>query len=222
MYTSFINHNSVIHKINPLIKIIIFLIILINTLCVTSVVGALLLILYLIILMRISQMTFIDFIKEIRKSYLLVLIIIFLVLLVDNNFYYTIKIILLIMNVILLITTTKEKEINYGFKKLFSFLDNLIPLNKIIDFFNNLSLIINIFDNKYQEQKKQNLLNNKNVSVKEIIINCKLEYQEIKKNKEIKMYNKDINKTVYNVNKIKLIDILLLISSIIVFVITVF
>lgn len=233
------NGNSVIHKLNPVFKIISFILMLIGIFFVDSYKDIIMLGSYLILSIVYSEIKLKSYLKNIYS----IRIIFILIFIIDLIFYRGINIIIydwfkliFIIEYISIITyCTPITEITYGIERI------LRPFNKIMPI-NNISLIImliikfipTISENYYNiiKVEKQRGININKMYIKEkykyklgvIKKSIYISLHETKKTidvMELRLYNYGKSRSNYRFNKWKKTDSLLLILNILILIIVI-
>lgn len=229
--------DSRIHKIDPKIKIITLLLMIISLIISKSIHNLILLNLYILTIILYSNIKLKNYLKQIYNLKIIIFVIGILSLLITFNIYkstYTVvKVIDIILLLSALIMTTTPLEINAGLTNL---LDNkIINLKKIILKI-TLSIISIPLIQETQEQIKISKLirglNKNNLTKKEKILSMKNDLEStyrltnnkitrISKIMELKNYSYNLTRTNYKLNKNKKIDTIVLILNLIIFVLVI-
>lgn len=132
---SYIYKDSVIHKLNSVLKIIDILIIMISILSINKILDIVILSIYLIMIMLLTKINIWYYLKKIFKLKILILFIIVINLLLKesilNTIYSVVKLILLVINSSILMFTTKEKDITYSLEIILSPLKKILPIKQM-------------------------------------------------------------------------------------------
>lgn len=122
--------NSIIHKLNPLFKIILLILILIMTMLSNSVKDILLVSSYLILLIILSKINIKIYLINILNIKVLLIFLLLISFIFNSSILYTVitiyKIIAIIIASLILTLTTPPTEITYGLEKI------LYPFNKLL------------------------------------------------------------------------------------------
>ena len=133
--SSYIYKNSLIHKLNSILKIIDILIIMLSILCINKITDMIILSIYLLIIILLTKINIINYLKKVFKLKILILFIIIINLLLKSNpiniIYLVVKVILLVINSSILMFTTKEKDITYSLEILLSPLKKILPIKEM-------------------------------------------------------------------------------------------
>lgn len=133
--SSYIYKNSLIHKLNSILKIIDILIIMLSILCINKITDMIIISIYLLLVILLTKINIINYLKKVFKLKILILFIIIINLLLKsstiNITYLVVKVILLVINSSILMFTTKEKDITYSLEILLSPLKKILPIKEM-------------------------------------------------------------------------------------------
>lgn len=220
--------DSVIHRINPVIKIISLFLICIGLFFINNISEILLITIHLLTSILWSNISIKVYLKKVYIfRYLLFFIFLFNIILSLNIFHNLLiiyRIILLIIYINILLVSTSQFEIIYGLKIIFYPISKIVNLNKIIYCF---SLFIRFLD-IYQEQserikisislkgvvsKKAYFKNKINITKNCFIYSIK-QLKSLDETIKLKLYDYNKSRNNYRYNKLTKSNILILIINI--------
>ena len=230
--------DSVIHKLNPLFKIISLFLSIISVLISNSLIDFITLFIFILIIMLLSKIELKIYLKNIYTLrifiiFIIIINLIFKVSIVDS-LYMILKIIYLVILSAILTLTTPPTEITYGLEKTFRVFNKILPVNSIaltitlaLRFIPMITMqaerIIKASSLRgidYNENLKSKILALSNIFVPMIYLSLK-KADDLADIMEIRLYNYGISRTNYRLNKWKLIDSILLILNIVVLIIVI-
>lgn len=224
----FFNLDSIIHKLNPIYKIIIFLITLLSIISIHNILNVLMMLVYFILIINLSNINYKIFIKNVLIFKYFYIFIFLLCLLFGASLLSSIiiifKIIFFVLSLIILTLTTSWTESLYGIERTFKSFNKYVSVNKIALkmtlFFRFISLYIFEVERILISQTSRGLdIKNVNIKtklflIKNIIVSA---YKNMKiKNKEfinvinIRLYDIKNSRSNYRLNNRTLYDIILL------------
>lgn len=230
------NNNSIIHKINPFIKLLLTLIYIIFIMLVENLYAYLILTIFLVIFILFTKVPLKQYYKSIKGLYILILSIIIINIVFKTQYTNIIlmimKLLLILMYTSILTMTTTTLELTKALEQLLypikyiginiyrlSFIITL-TINFIPSILNQVNKILISLKIKGINYKKQNL-RNKLLILKAIILptfNLSLKIADNMADiLDIRLYN--IDKKRNNYSKIKIFDIMILIVNIIIIII---
>ena len=215
--------NSIIHKLNPLFKIILLILILIMTMLSNSVKDILLVSSYLILLIILSKINIKIYLINILNIKVLLIFLLLISFIFNSSILYTVitiyKIIAIIIASLILTLTTPPTEITYGLEKI------LYPFNKLLktkeiaiipSITNQSERIIKAISVRGVDFNKNIIEKVKNISILLVPIFTlsikKADY--ISDIMNIRLYNYSENRTNYRMNEWQIKDTIVLIISI--------
>lgn len=232
--------DSVVHKLNPIFKIISLIIMITSIFFIDSYVDIIMLGSYLLLSMVYSNISIQTFLKNIKG----IKIFLIFILIIDLIFFVSIskvvcdlfKIIFIILYSSLLSYTTVITEITYGIETLLKPLSKIIPVSDIAT---TITLAIRYIPSLTHEAdriikaQKMRGINFDSKDIKEKIISISgilmpmfaLSLKKAERTADImdiRLYNYGKSKTNYRSNKWKIIDTLLLILNILILIIVIF
>ena len=237
---TYINKDSVVHKLNPVFKIISLIIMITSVLCIKSYISMLILTLYLITSIIYSNISMKVYLKNIYgiKIFLIFILIIDLIFYngISTIIFDLFKLIFIVMCSSILTYTTATTEITYGLEKILLPLKKVLPVESIIMI---ITLSIRYIPTLTEEANRiiniQKLrgINFKSKNIKERLISISgifipmfvLSLKKAEKTSdimEIRLYGCSKSRTNYRFNKWKIRDSLLLILNILILIIVIF
>lgn len=230
--------DSIIHKLNPVFKIISLFLSIISVLISNSLIDFITLFIFILIIMLLSKIELKIYLKNIYTLrifiiFIIIINLIFKVSIVDS-LYMILKIIYLVILSAILTLTTPPTEITYGLEKTFRVFNKILPVNSIaltitlaLRFIPMITMqaerIIKASSLRgidYNENLKSKILALSNIFVPMIYLSLK-KADDLADIMEIRLYNYGISRTNYRLNKWKLIDSILLILNIVVLIIVI-
>ncbi len=233
----YFNLDSIIHKLNPVFKIIIFLITLLSVVFIHNILNILIMLVYFGLIINLSNINYKVYIKNILIFRYFYIIIIILCLLFGGSILSSIiilfKIIGIVLLFIILTLTTSWTEILYGIERIFRKFNKVFSINivslKLTLIFRFISLYIFEIERILISQMSRGLdINRSNIKtklylIKNIIVNA---YKNLKvKNNNfidvinIRLFDVKTSRSNYRLNNKTLYDIILLNLSILIFII---
>lgn len=217
--------NSLIHKMNPIIKMlnfIIFVIIIISNDLLTNLILIDLLVL-LMIISKVPLSIYLEPLIRLKYFFLVLFLTTLLIFPFSDCLVILVKIIVIIWYLELLTLTTSQSEIIYSLEILFNPLNYLkIPVNKlaleisfIIRFipmmFNQNELITNSLVSRGIKRKKikYNLITRFLIYINSFKI-CLNKINKIKVSMKMRLFSINVKRTNYRINKVSFFDIMLL------------
>lgn len=230
--------DSIIHKLNPVFKIISLFLSIISVLISNSLIDFITLFIFILIIMLLSKIELKIYLKNIYTLrifiiFIIIINLIFKVSIVDS-LYMILKIIYLVILSAILTLTTPPTEITYGLERVFRIFNKILPVNSIaltitlaLRFIPMITMqaerIIKASSLRgidYNENIKSKILALSNIFVPMIYLSLK-KADDLADIMEIRLYNYGISRTNYRLNKWKLIDSILLILNIVVLIIVI-
>lgn len=236
----YILKDSIIHKLNPVFKILSLILIVVSIFFVGSYIDILMLGSHVLLTMLYSDIK----IKEYLKNILSIKIILLLVVIINiiffksiNNIIFSLcKLIFIIIYLSILIYTTAMTEIIYGIEKILRPIDRVIPVNKIAMIIalilryiptytmekNRIIKVETVKGIDFNDKNIKNKIKNKCSIIIPTIILSYRKTKDIVNTMNIRLYNNGKSRTNYRLNKWKYIDTTLLILNILILIIVIF
>lgn len=237
---NYILGNSVVHKLNPVCKILSLIIMIISIFFIDSYIDILMLSLYLILSILYSDIKVSVYIKNLRSIRVFLLF----VLIIDIIFYRGIniiifdlfKLIFIVLYASILTYTTAMTEITYGISTILKPFSKLIPVNDIAMII-TLTLryipLLSIEANRIIKAQKLRGINFNTKNIKEKIISISgilvpmfaisLSKAELTADiMDLRLYNYGKSRSNYRYNKWKMKDSFLLVINILILIIVIF
>jgi len=228
--------DSLIHKLNPVFKIISLLLSIITVFLANNLIDFIIIFIFILIIMLLSKIDLSVYLKNIYTLRIFIIFIIIINLIFRVNFietiYMILKIIYLVILSAILTLTTPPTEITYGLEKTFRIFNKILPVNNIALTITLALRFIPMITMQAERIIKASSLRgidyNENIKTKVLAISnmfIPLIYLSLKKADaladimEVRLYNYGISRTNYRLNKWKLIDSILLILNIVVLII---
>lgn len=219
--------DSSLHKLNPIIKILNFIIAVIVLIMSKSIEINIFLLTLVIILALLSFVPFRFYFKSIYSLRYIYIIVVFLCLLFGFNFeiaiVYLMKIISVVLYLFVLIYTTSPSELNYGIEKILNFF-NVLGLNmarvaiKITNIIRFIPLLITTEHKILKSQSSRGIDYNHSdilgrfyAIIKAYINVFRLTFKkskDIKRNEEIRLFNIKKRRTNYRTNRVGFYDLM--------------
>lgn len=134
-FGKYYNKDSIIHKLNPIYKILSLLIMIISIFFIDSYIDILMLTLYIILIILYSEIDIITYLKNIYsiKIFLIFIIIIDIIFYTNINqiIFDVYKLIFIILYSTLITYTTSTSEITYGIERMLKIFNKYIKVNDI-------------------------------------------------------------------------------------------
>lgn len=232
----YINSSSVIHKLNPLFKMISLFIMLISSLFIDSYYDILILFMYLLLTVAYSDINIKVYLRNIASIKLILIFVLVINLLSLNNIIISLfSTIFVILYLVILTYTTALTEITYGIELILRPFNKFIPANKIAMFITLLIRFIPIMTMEkqrvrnayilrgvnFEEKELKNRLKNKfNVLVSSVKISIQKE-KELIDSTNLRLYNYGLSRSNFRYNKWRILDTLLLILNILILIIVI-
>jgi len=230
--------DSIIHKLNPIFKIISLILSIITVMLANSLMDFILLLIFIILLIIFSKIEINLYLRNIYtlRIFIIFIIIINLIFSVDIIFtlYMILKIIYLVILSAILTLTTPPTEITYGLEKVLCIFNKILPVNNIALSLTLALRFIPMITMQSERIIKAQALRGVdfNESIKEKIkaisnlfipmLNLSLRQADnLADIMEVRLYNYGISRTNYRLNKWKITDIILLILNIVVLIIVI-
>lgn len=232
-YGKYIYRNSIIHNLNPMVKIIITLLILFSIL-INNIYQNMFLSLLIIVYIILSKINFRLYLKNILN------IKIFLIMIFIINFLFNasiilslniiIKIVLIILETLILMYTTTIKELTYGLNKLLRPLQNIkINPNKItliitysIRFIplviENANETIESLESRgiiYKKESIKNKIKILKLIILPIFVNSMNKADIISDIMDLRLYNIDVKRNSYRIKEARIKDYIFLLINVI-------
>ena len=230
--------DSIIHKLNPVLKILCLIISVISIIIANNFISFILLGGYLITIILFSKIELKIYLKNIYTMrifiiFILIINFIFKVNLI-SSIYMIIKLIYLILLSAILTLTTPPMEITYGLEKTFRLFNKILPINEIalsitlaLRFIPLITMqaekIINAQSLRgvdFNKGLKNKIISLSNIFIPMIYLSLK-KADDLSDIMEVRLYNFGISRTNYRLNKWKIIDSILLIINIFILIIVV-
>lgn len=233
----YINKSSVVHKLNPVFKIISLIIMICSIFFIDSYIDVILLSMYLLVTMLYSDVDIVIYLKNILgiKIFLLFIFVIDLIFFTSINrvIFDIFKLIFIVLYSSVLTYTTSITELTYGIERILFPFKKVLPVNDIAMI---ITLTIRYIPTLTEEanriinaQKLRGInFDSKNIREKLISISgifipmftLSIRKAEITADvMDIRLYNYGKNRTNYRTNKWNIIDSLLLILNILILII---
>lgn len=230
--------DSLIHKLNPVFKIISLLLSIITVLLASNLLDFIIIFIFILIIMLLSKIEINLYLKNIYTLrvfiiFILIINLIFGVSLIET-IYMILKIIYLVLLSAILTLTTPPTEITYGLEKTFRVFNKILPVNSIaltitlaLRFIPMITMqaerIIKASSLRgidFNENIKSKVLAISNIFIPMIYLSLK-KADDLADIMEIRLYNYGISRTNYRLNKWKLIDSILLILNVVLLIIVI-
>lgn len=230
--------DSIIHKLNPVFKIISLLLSIISVLLASKLIDFITIFIFNLIIILLSKIELKVYLKNIYtlRIFIIFLIIINLIFRVNimDSVYMILKIIYLVILSAILTLTTPPTEITYGLEKTFRVFNKILPINNIaltitlaLRFIPMITMqaerIIKASSLRgidYNESIKNKILAISNIFIPMIYLSLK-KADDLADIMEIRLYNYGISRTNYRLNKWKISDSILFILNIVVLIIVI-
>lgn len=230
--------DSIIHKLNPVFKIISLLLSIISTIAANSLIDFIIIFIYIFIIMLISKIEFKIYLKNINtlKVFIIFILIINFIFTVNiiESIYMILKIIYLIILSAILTLTTPPTEITYGLEKILRIFNKILPVGSIaltitlaLRFIPMITMqserIIKASSLRgvdFNENIKSKLLAISNMFIPMIYLSLK-KADSLADIMEVRLYNYGISRTNYRLNKWKISDSILLILNVVILIIVI-
>lgn len=230
--------DSLIHKLNPVFKIISLLLSIITVLIANDLIDFIILFIFIFSIMLLSKIELKIYFKNIYtlRVFIIFIIIINLIFRINiiETIYTILKIIYLVILSAILTLTTPPTEITYGLEKLFRIFNKVLPVNDIalsitlaLRFIPMITMqaerIIKAGSLRgidFNDGIKSKLLSISNMFVPMIYLSLK-KADDLADIMEVRLYNYGISRTNYRLNKWEFIDSILLILNIVVLIIVI-
>lgn len=223
--------DSIIHKLNPILKILCLIIMVLSIVIANSFMDFIIIGLYLVITMLLSKIEIKIYLKNI---YTLRVFIIFIVIInfifsvsITSTLFMIFRIIYLVILSAILTLTTAPLEITYGLERVLSIFNKIIPVNAIALTITLALRFIPILTMQAERIIKAQSLRgidfSKNVKTKIISLSnifIPMIYLSLKKADdlsdimEVRLYNYGISRTNYRLNRWKMVDTFLLVINV--------
>jgi len=229
--------SSFIHKLNPILKSLSLIIILISLLFVNSYIDVLLMFLYLILCIMYSNIDIDIYYKNILRIKILLLIILILDVIFKINIHIIIfnlfSIIYIVLYILLFTLTTPQTEIIYSIKKYLIGINKILPVDKIaleiILIFRFIPILIEHYDKinriKIIRKLRDNSLKFKITMFLQIhklaFVNTLDSLRKLKENMYIRLYGYSKSRTNYRLNKWDFKNTFVLILNIIILILVI-
>lgn len=212
--------DSIIHKLNPIIKIILSLLAIMLIMIARSSVDIALITLYIITIVSWSDINIKIYLKNIFIfKYFFLLLAIILILLPISIFSALLTIYKIILSIIILVIlslTTPQTEITYGIERTFRFLNKKISVNKLALNITLFLRFIPMLTEEYEKVKKIKTIRkdkNKHLTLFQAYNLARFKQKKIIRNMNIRLYNYNISRTNYQMNDITKKDIVFIIFN---------
>lgn len=219
--------DSIIHKLNPVVKIISLLFSILTVLLSNNLIDFILLFIFILSIMLLSKIEIKLYLKNIYtlRIFIIFIIIINLIFKVDiiSTIYMILKIIYLVILSAILTLTTPPTEITYGLERILRIFNKILPVNSIALSITLALRFIPLITMQAERIIKAGALRGLdfNESIKSKIKSISnlfvpMLYLSLKKADnladimEIRLYNYGLSRTNYRLNKTKKTDIILL------------
>ena len=230
--------DSIIHKLNPVFKIISLFISIISVLLSNNLIDFISLFIFILIIILLSKIELKIYLKNIYtlRVFIIFIIIINLIFRVNiiDTIYMILKIIYLVILSAILTLTTPPTEITYGLERVFRIFNKILPVGSIaltitlaLRFIPMITMqaerIIKASALRgidYNENIKNKILAISNIFVPMIFLSLK-KADDLADIMEVRLYNYGISRTNYRLNKWEFIDSILLILNVVVLIIVI-
>lgn len=222
--------DSVIHKLNPILKIICLFIMIISVVISNSFIDFSIILIYLVIIMLFSKIDIKIYLKNIYTLRVFIIFIIIINLIFGVGIVNTIfRIIYLVLISAILTLTTAPMEITYGLERVLSVFNKILPINDIALTITLALRFIPILTMQaeriikaqglrgvdFDKNLKTKIISLSNIFIPMIYLSLK-KADELSDIMEVRLYNYGISRTNYRLNKWKYIDTFLLSINIII------
>ena len=228
--------DSIIHKLNPVVKIISLLLSIITVLLSNNLMDFILLFIFILSIMLLSKIEIKLYLKNIYtlRVFIIFILIINLIFKIDIIFtiYMILKIIYLVILSAILTLTTPPMEITYGLERILRIFNKVLPVNSIALSITLALRFIPLITMQAERIIKAGSLRGLdfNVNFKSKIksisnIFVPMLYLTLKKADdladimELRLYNYGLSRTNYRLNKANINDVILLILNIVILII---
>lgn len=230
--------DSIIHKLNPVFKILSLFLSIISVIVANSFIDFLLILFFLLIIIFLSKIEIKLYLKNIYtlRVFIIFIIIINLIFRVNiiDTCYMLLKIIYLVMLSAILTFTTPPTEITYGLERTFRVFNKILPVNAIaltitlaLRFIPMITMqaerIIKASALRgidFNESIKTKILSISNLFIPMIFLSLK-KADDLADIMEVRLYNYGLSRTNYRLNDWKLIDSILIVINILLLLIVV-
>jgi len=224
---------SIIHKLNPVFKIISLILSIISVLIANSLIDYIILFVFIFVVILLSKIELKIYLKNIYTLKIFIIFIFIINLIFKVNIiltlYMILKIIYLVLLSAILTFTTPPTEITYGLEKTFRVFNKIIPVNSValtltlaLRFIPMITMqaerIIKSSSLRgidYNESIKSKILAISNMIIPMLYLSLK-KADDLADIMEIRLYNYGLSRTNYRLNRWKKTDSILLILNIIV------
>ena len=228
--------DSIIHKLNPVAKIISLLLSIITTILANNLIDFIILFIFILTLMLFSKIEIKLYLKNIYtlRIFIIFIIIINLIFKVDiiPTIYMILKIIYLVILSAILTLTTPPTEITYGLERILRIFNKILPVNSIA-----LSITLSLrfiplitmqaeriikagslrgLD--FKEGFKSKIKSISNLFIPMLYLSFK-KADDLAEIMELRLYNYGLSRTNYRLNETKTKDIILLILNIVILIV---
>jgi len=230
--------DSIVHKLNPTIKIISLLLSIITVILSNNLIDFIILFIFILSIMLLSKIDLKLYLKNIYtlRIFIIFIIIINFIFTIDiiSTLYMILKIIYLVILSAILTLTTPPMEITYGLERTFRVFNKILPVNKIalsitlaLRFIPLITMqaerIIKASSLRgidFNENLKSKIKSISNLFVPMLYLSLK-KADDLADIMEIRLYNYGLSRTNYRMNKRTIKDIILLILNIVVLIIVI-
>ena len=228
--------DSIIHKLNPVVKIISLLLSILTVILSNNLIDFILLFIFILSLMLLSKIEIKLYLKNIYtlRIFIIFIIIINLIFKVDiiSTIYMILKIIYLVILSAILTLTTPPTEITYGLERVLRVFNRILPVNSIalsitlaLRFIPLITMqaerIIKAASLRgidFNENFKSKIKSISNLFVPMLYLSLK-KADDLADIMELRLYNYGLSRTNYRLNKTKTKDIILLILNIVILIV---
>ena len=225
--------DSVIHKLNPLFKIISLILSIISTLIANNLIDFLIIFIFILSIIYLSKIELKIYLKNIYTLRIFIIFIIIINLIFGLNLietlYMVLKIIYLVILSAILTLTTPPTEITYGLEKVLRIFNKILPVNSIaltitlaLRFIPMITMqaerIIKASSLRgidFNDGIKSKISAISNMIIPMIYLSLK-KADDLADIMEVRLYNYGISRTNYRLNKWKIKDSILLVLNIVV------
>lgn len=225
--------DSLIHKLNPILKIICLFIMIISVVISNSFIDFSIILIYLVIIMLLSKIDIKIYLKNIYTLRVFIIFIIIINLIfgvgIVNTIFMILRIIYLVLISAILTLTTAPMEITYGLERVLSIFNKILPINDIALTITLALRFIPILTMQaeriikaqglrgvdFDKNLKTKIISLSNIFIPMIYLSLK-KADELSDIMEVRLYNYGISRTNYRLNKWKYVDTFLLSINIII------
>lgn len=230
--------DSIIHKLNPVFKIISLLLSIVTVILANNLIDYILLFIFILLLILFSKVELKVYLKNIYtlRIFIIFIIVINFIFTVDiiSTLYMVLKVIYLVMLSAILTLTTPPMEITYGLERIFRVFNKFLPINSIclsitlaLRFIPMITMqaerIIKASSLRgvdFNENFKSKIKSISNMFVPMIYLSLK-KADDLSDIMEVRLYNYGLSRTNYRLNERTFRDIILLILNVVILIIVI-